>query len=121
MSEHLFRHSQPQPGLHVVELILPMSIDHTEFDKLNDVVGDLLDGPPARERWVLDLKQVDYIGSAMLGLLVNLRQRVKAGGGRLVLCGLSEHIHKALKTCSLQSLIIITDQRDSAIRRAVAS
>jgi anti-anti-sigma factor len=97
-----------------------MQTDHTEFDKLNDVVGELLEGPAAREGWVLDLTQVDYIGSALLGLLVNLRQRVKAGGGRLVLCGLSQHILKALKTCSLQSLFLIADQRDSAMKRALS-
>ena len=119
MSQHLYRHTQ-QGGVHLIELMLPMQIDHTEFDKLNDVVGELLEGSPASEKWVIDLSHVEYIGSALLGLLVNLRQRVKSGGGRLVLCGLSEHVNKALKTCSLQSLFTIADKRDAAMRRAAS-
>src|SRR4051812_6375750 len=98
MSEHLYRHNE-EGGVHIVQLILPMQTDHTEFDKLNDTIGDLLE-KTAADRWVIDLTEVDYIGSALLGLLVNLRQRIKAGGGTLILCGLSDHVTKALKTCS---------------------
>jgi anti-anti-sigma factor len=119
MSEHLYRHTT-EGGIHVIDLLLPMTTDHTEFDKLNDVVGDLLEGKPASEKWVIDLSHVDYIGSALLGLLVNLRQRVKAGGGRLVLCGLSDHLNKALRTCSLQSLFTIADRREAALKRAAS-
>jgi len=119
MSQHLYRHTT-EGGIHVIELLLPMQIDHTEFDKLNDVVGELLEGKPATERWVIDLTHVEYIGSALLGLLVNLRQRVKTGGGRLVLCGLSQHVDKALRTCSLQSLFTITDKREAAMKRAAS-
>src|SRR5580765_3430704 len=117
MSQHLYRHTT-EGGVHVIELFLPMTIDHTEFDKLNDVVGELLEGKPATEKWIIDLTHVEYIGSALLGLLVNLRQRVKAGGGKMVLCGLSEHVNKALRTCSLQSLFNIADKREGAMKRA---
>jgi len=116
MSEHLYRHTT-EGGVHIVELILPMSTDHTEFDKLNDVIGDLLERTAA-DRWVIDLKEVEYIGSALLGLLVNLRQRVKSAGGTLILCALSEHVTKALKTCSLHNLFIIADRREAAVKRA---
>ena len=51
--------SQAQGGVHVLELLLPMQIDHTEFDNLNDVAGDLLDGPAAGENWIIDLTQVE--------------------------------------------------------------
>jgi anti-sigma B factor antagonist len=117
MSQHLYRHTQ-EGGIHVVELTLPLSIDHTEFDKLNETIGELVESTPA-DRWVIDLKEVEYIGSALLGLLVNLRQRVKAGGGTLILCGLSAQVTKALKTCSLHNLFTIADKRDSAVKRAM--
>jgi len=82
---------ESQQTLHVVELTLPELIDPLEFDRLNDAMLAELDGR-ADQRWVLDLGRVHYMGSAMLGLMVNIRQRIKAGGGKLVLCGMSPRL-----------------------------
>jgi anti-anti-sigma factor len=104
-------------GVHVMELTLPIVVDPAEFDKLNETIGDATESAGG-ERWVLDLRQVEYVGSALLGLLVNLRQRIKSAGGRLVLCGLSDHVNKALQTCSLHSLFTITPNRAEAVKSA---
>jgi anti-anti-sigma factor len=103
--------------VHVVELTLPMQVDAAEFDKINEEVVHEADAAPG-DRWVLDLRSVDYVGSALLGLLVNLRQRIKTGGGTLVLCGLSNHVAKALRTCSLHGLFLIAPHRDEALKLA---
>jgi anti-anti-sigma factor len=66
----------------IIELALPSVLDGAEFDALNEsllnVVADHPDG-----RWVIDLTSVTYLGSSMLGLLVNIRQRVKQSHGAL--------------------------------------
>jgi anti-anti-sigma factor len=116
MPHQHYKVSQEQ-GVHVMELTLPIVVDPAEFDKLNDAIGEATD-TAGGERWVLDLRQVEYVGSALLGLLVNLRQRIKSEGGRLVLCGLSEHVNKALQTCSLHNLFTITQSRAEAVRSA---
>jgi anti-anti-sigma factor len=100
-----------------MELTLPVVVDPAEFDKLNEAIGDATENAGGA-RWVLDLRHVDYVGSALLGLLVNLRQRIKAGGGKLVLCGLSDQVAKALRTCSLHNLFTITPGRAEAIKSA---
>src|SRR5437870_2152460 len=84
MSNPLFTHSTAG-DVQIIELALPLNIDAGQFDFLNDRVGQLVD-ERANARWVLDLGRVEYTGSAMLGLLVNLRQRIKQQGGSLVLC-----------------------------------
>src|SRR5437764_11203712 len=104
-------------GVHVMELTLPLVVDPADFDKLNEAIGDATDSAGG-ERWVLDLRHVEYVGSALLGLLVNLRQRIKSAGGRLVLCGLSDQVTKALQTCSLHSLFTIAGQRAEAVKSA---
>jgi len=116
MSQHQYRVST-EGKVHVVELTLPVVVDAAEFDRLNEAIEHATEGS-AGGRWVLDLTQVQYIGSAMLGLMVNVRQRIKSGGGRLVLCGLSSHLAKALATCSLHTLFTITDTRADAVRKA---
>ncbi|MEO6435504.1 MAG: STAS domain-containing protein [Tepidisphaeraceae bacterium] len=103
--------------IHLMELELPQQMDAAEFDKLNDAIEAAADGAIAG-RWVLDLSNAQYIGSAMLGLMVNLRQRIKAGGGRLVLCGLSQHLTRALATCSLHTFFVTVPTRAEAIRKA---
>ena len=116
MSQHHYRVSR-EGDIHVIELELPAVVDPAEFDRLNESVEAAAD-TAAAGRWVLDLTQVHYIGSAMLGLMVNLRQRIKSGGGRLVLCGLSGHLAKALATCSLHNLFVVAETRSEALKRA---
>jgi anti-sigma B factor antagonist len=99
----------------VVELTLPPTLDSDEFDQLNDSllkpIGDRPDG-----RWVLDLSQLSYLGSAALGLMVNLRQQVKTAGGMLVLCGMSSRLAGIFRTCCLERLFTIKGNRDDALR-----
>ena len=70
----------------VLRLRLSVSrfVDSGEFDVFIDrLLGEIdrHDAPLV----VLDLAEVDYFASAMLGLLVNIRQRVRALGGKLVI------------------------------------
>ncbi len=106
---------ESQQTLHVVELTLPELIDPLEFDRLNDAMLAELDGR-ADQRWVLDLGRVHYMGSAMLGLMVNVRQRVKAGGGKLVLCAMSPRLQEIFRACSMERLFTIVRTRDDAMR-----
>ena len=76
----------------VIELDLPSTLDVDEFDKLNDSL--LREFVASDGRWILDLTKVDYVGSAVLGMMVNIRQHVKAAAGKLVLCGLSPRLPK---------------------------
>ena len=106
-----------QDNVRVMELELQMIVDSAEFDRVHEAVIAAANEAPS-ERWVLDVSQVRYIGSAMLGLLVNLRQRIKSGGGKLVLCGLSAQLSKALTATSLHTLFTTTETRAHALRLA---
>jgi len=114
MSDSSSRYRLSEQGdVHTIEVALPIVVDPVEFDRLNDGIGRMVENASA-ERWVLDLSGVQYVGSALLGLLVNLRQRIKSAGGKLVLCGLSEQVTKALRTCSLHTLFTVTGARAEA-------
>jgi anti-anti-sigma factor len=104
--------------VHVVELFLPGDLDSTEFDRLNDGLVDLFSDPVGGQggRWVIDLTHVSYLGSAGLGLLVNIRQRVKAMGGQLALCQMTPRLHQIFKACSLERLFTITRTREDALK-----
>jgi anti-anti-sigma factor len=104
-------------AVQVVELDLPEALDSDEFDRLNAALIEAAGRVPGGAL-VLDLSNIAYMGSSVLGLMVNVRQRVKEAGGRLVLCGLSDRLLTIFRTCSLERLFVIRRSRAEAVDRA---
>jgi anti-sigma B factor antagonist len=102
----------------VVELNLPDGLDSTVFDRLNEDLQGVFDPQAGNNsnRWVLDLSNVSYLGSAALGFMVNIRHRVRTHNGKLALCNLSPRLYQIFKTCCLEKLFTITRSRDEALR-----
>jgi anti-sigma B factor antagonist len=114
MAKDLFHVTQEQSA-NVVELALPQTLDSGEFDRLNEsLLGRI--GTEPHGRWVLDLSNLSYMGSSALGLMVNIRQRVKQADGRLVLCGMSPRLVQIFATCCLERLFTIRNTRQEALR-----
>ena len=99
----------------VIDLALPESLDSEEFDRLNESMLSAVDGKSSG-KWVLDLSAVDYMGSSVLGLMINVRQHIKTAGGKLALCGLSPRLTQIFHTCCLEKLFTIAKTRDEALR-----
>jgi anti-anti-sigma factor len=103
------------PAVQILELNVPRAVDMYEFDRVNEEIARVTADDPAG-RWVLDMSGSDYIGSAILGVLVNVRQRIRGGGGHLAVCGLSGALVHAMRTCSLYNLFSVAETRADAIR-----
>lgn len=104
-----------EKSVNFIELRLPQSLDDADFDRLMKEALAAVTAD-AGGQWVLDLTALDYAGSALLGLMVNIRQKVRAEGGQLVLCGVSSRLLQILQTCSLERLFKISKSRADAIR-----
>jgi len=114
MAKNLFRISTSE-SVNVLELTLPSVIDGADFDNLNESVLDAIQAAAAQP-WVLDLSGVLYVGSAMLGMMINVRQRIKEAEGRLVLCGLSARLNEIFHACCMERLFTITRSRADALK-----
>jgi anti-anti-sigma factor len=101
--------------VNVIDLTLPQSLDSEEFDELNESMLKTVEDKSA-DLWVLDLSEVDYMGSSVLGLMINVRQHIKSGGGRLALCGMSPSLMQIFHTCCLERLFTIAKTRQDAIK-----
>jgi len=66
--------------------------------------------------WVVDLTQVSFLNSAGLGLMVNIRQKVRQSKGRLALCGLSPRLIELFHSCCLERLFLIVKTRSEAMK-----
>jgi stage II sporulation protein AA (anti-sigma F factor antagonist) len=101
-------------SVNVMDLALPESLDSEEFDALNESMLKTVE-EKAGDRWVLDLSSVNYMGSSVLGLMINFRQHIKTAGGQLALCGLSPKLMRIFHTCCLEKLFVITRNRSDAL------
>ena len=101
----------------LVELTLPDMLDSAEFDRLNERLLTTVSAEPGH-RWVIDLSRTAYVGSAVLGLLVNIWQRIRTANGRLVLCGLSPALAEVFHATSLVRLFTIARTKEDATRLA---
>ncbi|HEX3358950.1 MAG TPA: STAS domain-containing protein [Tepidisphaeraceae bacterium] len=106
---------QTETSVSIIQMKLPESIDSADFDRLNQNLLALVEGKSSKA-WVIDFTDVDYIGSAMLGLIVNFRQRVQTAKGKLALCGLSPKLLEIIQTCCLDRLFRIAKNRQEAIK-----
>lgn len=102
-------------SVNVIELNLPDSIDAMEFDRLNDALQSSV-ADHKGEGWLIDLSKVAYLGSAMLGLIVNIRHNIRSQGGKLVLCGLSHRLADIIRATSMERLFKVCGTRADAIK-----
>ncbi|MGA2233600.1 MAG: STAS domain-containing protein [Tepidisphaeraceae bacterium] len=113
MADELFT-IQQEKSARVVELRFRPEMDALLMDGLLDAVAVELDRA-AGAGWVLDLSNVTYLNSAGLGMLVNIRQKVKQSRGKLAICGLSPRMMDLFKSCCLERLFLIVKTRSQAL------
>ena len=101
----------------VMTLKIPHPMDDELLDLLNVQLSSAIDGKGGRP-WILDLASVSYMGSSMLGWLINLRHQIKTANGSLVLCGLSPALMDLFLNSSMQRLFIFSRDRNAALSRA---
>lgn len=66
-------------------------------------------------RLVLEMDEVEYLPSQMMGQLVMLQKRVLQHDGALRLCGLSPQCSEALHLCRLDRALPVFDCRADAV------
>lgn len=104
----------PMGAVRVIELRLPDELEALEFDTLNSELAALILQAGAA-KWVIDLAATSYLGSALLGMLVNVRTKVRQSRGKLAVCGLNNEIQRVLRLGSMDRLFTIVETRDDAI------
>jgi anti-sigma B factor antagonist len=106
-------------------LILTIEIARISSYELAEAMGrELLAAVEGKSapKVVVDLSKLTYMSSVGYGPLITLRSRVRAGGGRLILCGLSGVVKEVFEATRLlinpnspKSLFEFTETVDEAI------
>ena len=71
---------------------------------------------PLGWRLAIDASEVTLLPSVGLGALVSMSKQCKAGGGKLVLFGLSAELGEVLKLTRLDRMIVIAPDREAALK-----
>jgi anti-sigma B factor antagonist len=71
-----------------------------------------------RHTLLLDFREVEFVASSSLGLLLRLRQRLSAGGGRLRLCGVRPPISEVFSVTRLDAVFGIGPDGHEAVAAA---
>jgi len=89
--------------------------------------GDAADAPPLAEaiwsllrrhftyRLVLELDEIDLLGSYLIGQLVQLYRSIREHDGVMRLCGLSPYNLQVLQTCRLDDRFLPYHDREEAV------
>jgi len=113
MADSRFQITQ-EGSVSIVQFFLPATLDAIEIDGIIDSVLQKVTAA-GHARWLVDLSNVQYLGSSMLGLFVNIRERIRQAGGTLVLCGMSAELMRIFRTCCLERLFVIAHSRNEAM------
>jgi anti-sigma B factor antagonist len=89
----------------VVRPMEPSLMDTKPIEALTSRVESLVAGGEAN--LVLDLREVKYISSSMIGALLAARKAANARGGQVILAGLSDALRQLLTLVKLDKLFKI--------------
>jgi anti-sigma B factor antagonist len=87
-------------------------IEGPDASALDSHVKELL---PQQPHVLLDFREVSFIDSAGIGILVRLLTRARAAHGDLKLCAVSSHIRDVLRSTKLNTILIAYDTEVDAI------
>lgn len=99
-------------GIAVITWSEPTSLDASNVPELRERIGAV---ERDHSRIVLDMNQVDFIDSSIMGELVRLLRRARAAGGDLKLTRLTPEIETILEVTRLQRVFRIHPSVAAAI------
>lgn len=67
------------------------------------------------QRLILDFTSLDYISSAGLRVILLAGKKLRASGGKLVLCGLRSMVREVFEMSGFLALFVVTDTLNEAL------
>jgi anti-sigma B factor antagonist len=103
MAERAFPHLRvgtAQDGSVVVHLVDCAVLDELVSPTVGEELLGLADGQEGA-RFLVDMGAIEFLTSTMLGMLVSLHKKLRAGGGSLVVYDLSPDVYEVFETARL--------------------
>ena len=89
-------------------------LEEKDISKLQDSIMSLIDSDAKKTKLILDFRNVRFLSSAVLGMLIRISKRVYEREGRLKLCKLDPKIYEIFKITRLTKTFDIYSDVESA-------
>ena len=100
--------------IHLVQFKDKKILDDTVLDEIRTEVTQLI-GKASGPDVLLDFSNVEFMSSAMLGLLGQLHRKISSGHGRLKMCSIRPEILTVFKITNLDKLFSIHKDAEAAL------
>jgi anti-sigma B factor antagonist len=104
----------PENGIDVVRLTGEL-IDKTQATELSASIDELITNQ--KIKLVFDLKELKYINSSGLNVMINILSRIRKAGGEVVITEVSKRVNELLVITKLNTVFTVTDTIASAISK----
>ena len=100
--------------IHLVNFVDSRIMDPIVIEEIGRELQQLFDDHPG-DNFILDLKNVEFLSSAVLNRLIVLDKYVKNKEGEMAFCNLSPAVSEVFAITKLDLLFKIYDNRDAAM------
>lgn len=101
-------------GVVVARCLLPNLSEEENIDPVGQELLTLVDKYECR-RIILDLSEVEYMTSAMVGKMIRIHRQMHRDNGKLVLCHLHPTVHDILRSSKLLTYFNVADTVEEAV------
>ncbi len=105
---------EEQSDVLVVKFTMKMLNDEENIEQLGQELFSLVE-QYSRTKLAVDMSQVEYLTSSVLGKLITLHRKLHRLQGRLALFGLTEGVAGILRTSKLLTYFTVAGDKDSAV------
>jgi anti-sigma B factor antagonist len=100
-------------GAVIVTFVRQQLTDEDNIEQVGDALFALVE-KDAHSRIILDLSQLDYITSSVLGKFITLHRRLHRLGGAVVLCAIQPNVRESLRASRLLDYFQTADSVEDA-------
>jgi len=90
-------------------------LDISEAESLLREVEEKIEA--GSNKLLFNMRELEYMNSAGLNMLINLLNKSRNHYGELVLCGLSESVNKLIVTSKLHNIFTIVSDEEKALEK----
>lgn len=94
----------------------PRVLDADPINRIGEQLYTLIEKQD-RRKLIIDFSDVQLLSSALLGVLINLRNKADAAKAEVVLCGLRPELRKVFKITKADKLFAFYDTEAEALHR----
>lgn len=89
-------------------------LDATTTPALEGKISKVLD--QNKQFMLMDFSKVDYLSSAGMRLLLSATKKLKAHGGKLVFCSMSDEVMEIIKMAGFERILAIYPSEEAALK-----